>query len=288
MSIRINVDPANPGQFFACCGLLELADRLWSGAEGAFSSSGAEFSLSRTGNSTETDANELLINIASCAITSTLSDEQIGTLKKLLNRKKTSLTAQELIEKEWLSQLWERERIRLHDPFNVWIDWWGDDHSGGSSFKTWAGKQFVLDLARGMRAPMRSGAWSSLPPAKWLHEPASDGSLPFYFDADIGGQSSSLDAGFSMDALGMRSRTRPMIELAAFVGLQRFRPFREKRWESFRYVQWTEPLPPVLAAVACCGRLPQHRARIFEFRLLYRTKYLKSFLTAKPKETTNE
>lgn len=31
-AIRINVDLTNPGQFFACCGLLELADRLWGGA----------------------------------------------------------------------------------------------------------------------------------------------------------------------------------------------------------------------------------------------------------------
>jgi len=30
---RIRVDPTNPGQFFACCGLLELADRLWPSAE---------------------------------------------------------------------------------------------------------------------------------------------------------------------------------------------------------------------------------------------------------------
>ena len=35
-SIRIDVDTSNPGQFFACCGLLELADRLWDGAEGWF------------------------------------------------------------------------------------------------------------------------------------------------------------------------------------------------------------------------------------------------------------
>ena len=35
-SIRVNVDPTNPGQFFACCGFLELADRLWRGAEGWF------------------------------------------------------------------------------------------------------------------------------------------------------------------------------------------------------------------------------------------------------------
>src|SRR5438093_13336327 len=35
-NIRIPVDLTNPGQFFACCGLLELADRLWPGAEGWF------------------------------------------------------------------------------------------------------------------------------------------------------------------------------------------------------------------------------------------------------------
>ena len=35
-SITVKVDLTNPGQFFACCGLLELADRLWPGAEGWF------------------------------------------------------------------------------------------------------------------------------------------------------------------------------------------------------------------------------------------------------------
>jgi len=35
-NITVNVDVTNPGQFFACCGLLELADRLWPGAEGWF------------------------------------------------------------------------------------------------------------------------------------------------------------------------------------------------------------------------------------------------------------
>ena len=33
---RVHVDVSNPGQFFACCGLLELAHRLWPGAEGWF------------------------------------------------------------------------------------------------------------------------------------------------------------------------------------------------------------------------------------------------------------
>ena len=40
-SIRVKVDVTNPGQFFACCGLLELADRLWPGVEGWFDGGGS-------------------------------------------------------------------------------------------------------------------------------------------------------------------------------------------------------------------------------------------------------
>ena len=45
-TIRVNVDPINPGQFFACCGLLELADRLWDGAKAGLK---GERSASRRG-----------------------------------------------------------------------------------------------------------------------------------------------------------------------------------------------------------------------------------------------
>ena len=48
-SITVNVDVTNPGQFFACCGLLELADRLWPGAEGWFSDDGSEFNVACDG-----------------------------------------------------------------------------------------------------------------------------------------------------------------------------------------------------------------------------------------------
>jgi len=34
--MRVNVDVTNPGQFFACCGLLELADRIDRSATGFF------------------------------------------------------------------------------------------------------------------------------------------------------------------------------------------------------------------------------------------------------------
>ena len=41
-SICVPVDVTNPGQFFACCGLFELADRLWPGAEAWFEGEAAQ------------------------------------------------------------------------------------------------------------------------------------------------------------------------------------------------------------------------------------------------------
>jgi CRISPR-associated protein Csb3 len=57
--IQINVDPANPGQFFACCGLFELADRLWPGCETWFDKSGMEFSIGHSARE-DLDAGALL------------------------------------------------------------------------------------------------------------------------------------------------------------------------------------------------------------------------------------
>src|SRR5580704_15925480 len=45
--IDIDVDLRNPGQFFACCGILELAAQLWPGSEGWFvhTEAGAAFHM---------------------------------------------------------------------------------------------------------------------------------------------------------------------------------------------------------------------------------------------------
>jgi CRISPR-associated protein Csb3 len=283
VSIRINVDPANPGQFFACCGLLELADRLSGSARGYFSPSGEEFVIDSAEGPKDGMAEVLRTELSSCSIQSTLTEAGTNSLRKLLNQKKSSRTPEDETEKQRLSELWERERICLSKPFDLWIDWWSDTRSGGSRFKTWAGKQLVIDIVRGMQAGIRGNHWKSVPTANWLCQAVSDGSLPLYFDSDIGRQSASLDVGFSTDALEMRSGTRPMVELAAFAGLQRFRPLPAESTETFSYFQWTEPLPPMLAALACSGYLPRVSVRPFEFRLLYRTKYLKGFLPAEPK-----
>ena len=49
MSIHVVLDATNPGQYFACCGLLEFADRLHAGAEAWFANDDREFHLNGTG-----------------------------------------------------------------------------------------------------------------------------------------------------------------------------------------------------------------------------------------------
>ncbi len=80
-SIRVTVDPMNPGQFFACCGLLELADRLWKEAEGWFEN--AAFCLRPTSTVEDATGTGLFCHLAKCQLTNTMTSEQEKRLKEL-------------------------------------------------------------------------------------------------------------------------------------------------------------------------------------------------------------
>lgn len=281
-TIRIRVDVTNPGQFFACCGLLELAARSSEKATGRFHRAGSvthfHLTMPKAG---AVDA--LSEQIASCQVSSSLSPQEIARLRTLLNMKKSLLTQEVEREKSKLSEKWGNERITLK-PFGLLIDWWLDDYSGSSTLKTWAGKQFVTDIIEGNLKALRAPEFKAFAVADSLSYQTDDGSLPFYFDAAIGGHSSSLDVGFSLDALSVRGRIKPAIEFLAFAGLQRFRPARDG--DVFRYRTWEQDLPPIIAAAVSSGGIAAAGMQTYEFPLLYRTKYLKAFLTSKPITTS--
>ncbi len=280
-TIRVAVDPTNPGQFFACCGLLELADRLWPGAEGWFSEKGREFCIECKGT-----AEELLETIASCELTNTMTEQQKARLLELHQLKSRSKDLED--EKKDLESLVREAPIRLHRPFDWTIDWFTDDRAGGSRFKTWAGRQSVIDIATAMKKAIETPAFRRQSPDKWLAYSVTECGLPFNFDSEIGGQGSAIDVGFSFDPLSgnaatrIESSARPFLELLAFVGLQRFRPRPIEKENRYLYCVWDRPLAIEVAAPAACGMLPLPTAPLLEFRLLYRTKYLKSFLPAIP------
>ena len=280
LSFRVRVDVTNPGQFFACCGLLELADRASKNAMGKFIESGQAF-MFEVSTGEDYSSAKLLSDISRCKITSSLTSGEIERLRTLLNTKKTNLGSEAAAEKSLLTNKWNSERIQLGTPFNLLLDWWTDDESGSGTLKTWAGKQFITDIIEGVFQPFRESKWAAEQIEKLFTFETDDGSLPFYFDATIGGHSSSLDVGFSLDALSIRGRIKPAVEFLALIGLQRFKPAKDGN--TFQYRIWMQDLPPILAAALSSGGYSSGQFTEFSFPLLYRTKYLKAFLSAKPK-----
>ncbi|MGH7134178.1 MAG: hypothetical protein ACREHD_00475, partial [Pirellulales bacterium] len=117
-----------------------------------------------------------------------------------------------------------------------------------------------------------------------LRKATVDG-LPFYFDSDANSQNTPRDAGFGTytlrNLIDKRESTRPLLELCAFLGMQRFRPFVGPE-RVFRFNVWSQRLPPSVAAVAASRALQLPGSRGYEFHLLDRTEYMKAFLPAKP------
>lgn len=280
-AIVINVDLTNPGQFFACCGLLELADRLWGGAEGWFS--GRRFNVRATSPGVDCQLKSVFGRVRGARLTNTMSDQQLHRRQELSEMRTSERRRMSGLEEEKkeLDRLWREEPILFHEPFNMRIDWFLDVGTGGSSFKTWAGQQSVIDISTVMKQAADEAPTEALAGEDWLTWMTDRDDLGFKLDSDLGAQASDLDVGFSMDPLGIQRRTRPFIELFGFVGLQRFRPLPHGRENRFTYVAWTVPLPAQVAAVACCSLMPQPFAQAYEFPML-RTKYLKSFLPAQP------
>jgi CRISPR-associated protein Csb3 len=284
-AIQLRIEATNPGQFFACCGLLELADRVWSGAQAWFDSSGQTFFL-RGWPETPAPPAMLLTELARCPLTNVMTAAQVARRRELSAKPRKEREAAIESEKKGLDALYREAPLLLGEPFELRVDWFLDDRAGGDAFKTWAGQQSVLDIALGMKAALEAEDWSRVPPSDWLSQSTGRDGLPFNFDANLGDVGSDLDVGFSFDPLTalklreLRLRTRPLIEFGAFAGLQRFRPMRVERENRYRYCTWGQPLFPELACVAASGFLPAVTIATFEFRLLYRTKYLKSFLPA--------
>ncbi len=286
-SIRLHVDASNPGQFFACCGLLEVADRLSPtvGAQGWFADHARTFHIA-----CDATLAMLLEALAAVPLTNTMSAKDNARLEELSKMKGAERSQSPGLddEKKALEKRRREDPIVLHGKLNLTLDWFLDDLSGGSRYKTWAGQQSVLDIATSMKQAHIATDWQSLGVENCLAATATGCGLPFNFDSDLGGQGSALDIGFSFDPLAGNAATRittsarPTLELLAFIGLQRCRPAETRGQNRFHYQAWGQPLSPLLAPAASCCLLPVAGSKQFEFRLLYRTKYLKSFLPAIP------
>lgn len=255
-NIRVNVDVTNPGQFFACCGLLELADRLWPGAEGWFE--------------------EGMFCVA-CA----------GTLKSLI----LSLVDASLQPIDADSKT--STRILLHHPFRkLQLLWWREDLSGnrdGRELKVWAGSMESFGIARAMQQVLRHDQFHTsdlFNEGMVVPDPDTPGNKkePFYFDARRAPNAHSRDVGFSPNDLSLTTVAHPAVELLCLIGLQRGLPAKTSQPRVYDYFTWPIPLAPELVSAAVSGQLRFPESRGYRFENWYRTgqRKHKAFRSAVP------
>ncbi len=248
---RIRVDVTNPGQFFACCGLLELASRLDPDVQAWFEP--GVFSVSRG-----------------------------PTLAALIEHIRGVRLIQADPEDTTASP------IEVTAPFSLRLDWWKSRDRADSDLKVWAGTMESFRIARAMQNALRADAFVSedlLNTSMVAYDPdAPDKKVePFYFDARRGPNAHSRDVGFAPNDLGLTTIASPAVELLCLIGLQRTRPVRTDLPRFFDYSIWSNPLPATLAQAAVAGLLPNLSGSRYRFESWFRTgqRKHKAFLTAK-------
>lgn len=234
-SIRINVDVTNPGQFFACCGLLELADRLWPGAEGWFED--RQFHIVCIG--TLHELLKLLVRDAPEEVTKLENGLSVKPIIAPLRFSFNCLAMPALTLDFWMVIKVQKGEVMAvaNSPWNFWG---GQQKSHGiwTDLKAAFAKQLTM-----LDADRLSELFSQRDMLKGR----------FGFDAGPAWQ--AIDVGFSPNDHSMKVASSPAIELLAAVGLQRFRPQTTSR-NTVTYATWDQPLSPVVAAAAMLGTEP--------------------------------
>ncbi len=255
-SFSVNVDPTNPGQFFACCGLLELADRLWPGAEGWFEPEGRVFSVATNGKFK--CILDFLVRVSPREVLNVESNglevrPMIAILALQLDGEKTG---------EFLLDSWTRIVLRKGVA----------QVQGQPPWNFWSGQQTSLGIWCGLRAAL-SKQMKTVDLATSI-DPFSQRLLQGgRFGFDCGPAWNALDVGFSPNEQDMEVESSPLVELLAAVGLQRFRPVLNADRDGFDYFTWHCPLSPSVATAAMAGTIREALTKQFRAFVVSRGQY---------------
>ncbi len=274
-TFSIPVDVTNPGQFYACCGLLELATMADSEATAWFGDDGFIVSAATDPRELSEDA-ELAIDMRRHDLDRMAELRQIKGIRKRGKKDPTLGELKEFDAAEREAAVWITA-----DQKKINIGWWRHGPSG--EVKTWAGGQVTVGAVQAMQKAALPLLHAETP----FDEAARVAAKPFYFDCRSGGD--AVDQGFSADQVkNVVVLAYPVVEFLAFIGLNRFRPGGHERRVKY-YATWTTPLPATLAAPAATGLLPAFAADAYRYRLHPRDASFryKSFGRAEPVESTN-
>lgn len=209
-AIRLRVDPTNPGQFFACCGLLELADRQWSGVEAWFN----------------------------CGFFYIFTEERAASLQELLTIARDIRIADDLCSDK-KGEIEEDNAdaavfpLIIESPISLRLDWWKD-----KTLKPWAGsmdeRKIFLAMCNAIDVrnedPLNQGVivfdvdMKSSTNSSGKRPFKAKKREPFYFDSRRGANAMPIDVGFSTDSLKLATIAYPAVESLSLIGIQRCRP----------------------------------------------------------------
>lgn len=253
--IDLEIDPCNPAEVYACCGLWELMALAGEAGEGRFALDAARpreahFVLNAPGNFGLADAARSLR----------------GTTAVCLQRQPDMAQP----AKDPVAPV----RLTLFDR-NLTLDWWltpfWDD---SNEFKCWAGqvtsKKLFDELPR------------LIDPAQARLDKAVYATTRIGLDPR--GTWRALQVGYSLNEQGQAWRTYPLAESLAAIGMQSFRP----RCQQYRcdYWLWQETLPLAVARTAMLGPWSGLASKAYRFPILRRGRY-KFFDFAKIQEDSH-
>ena len=254
-TLTIPVDLTNPGQFFACCALLELASRLDKYAEGGFK--GSFFSVA--GKIKGLVEKFLACEVVPIAAESSANDDYESGADESSVAKTTPLM--------------------VGGDFNIRLDWWTDPTATTKAkLKTWSAGQKVTDLFNGTtksRATQKGSKITYVPsmrdhfrdvvkahPNDWLRQTiVTDTPMPYCYDSRLS-RKAAIDAGHYRFGLLAFS---PAVDVLVHVAFQRFRPRMIEQWNRNLYCTWSVPLTVELASVVTLGIIPDLVDLSFEF-----------------------
>lgn len=242
----VRMDPLNPGQFFACCGLLELIELEKPGSLARFildsaRPRGAQFVVSDSVD-----------------------------LKEILRRLRSAKP--EFVDGENEPPVPIRPAKLAYVGHTILLDWWLDEFRQETvPLKCWAGQVTTEKL------------FSELLPM--LDENSSGEDLferrrmtKSKFGVDPRSAWNALDFGFSPDKHGTDATTFPAVDIFAAIGLQGFRPvFHPRGARRVAYHLWQNRLPPSVARVAFRSPWPGLTTRGYEFSIDKRGQSYKYF-----------
>jgi len=256
--IAVNVDVTNPGQFFACCGLLELASRIDPYTVAHFEN--GQFVMSADIRSILEQFFRCDVEVDTSVSSSPDEDEDDGEDESKID--------------ELNPHRGRTYPMTLGAPFHLRLDWWKEKAAQKQKLKTWTPGQRVTDLLVGFHHGNNKKAKYTPPmrklfedvvknyPDDWLRKtgPINNPSS-FSYDSRLS-RNNALDLGHvTINTMAFS----PAVDVLTLIGLQRFRPKMITVWVRNQYCTWSKPLPVQVAAVAAQGVIPYLIGTCFEF-----------------------